>query len=99
MTTNAWVDSYLDALVRLRARMSHSESYLLAMQLRLEFEIRFFAQMRAGDSVGEPIHGAPRVDADKRLFANYYVRGCAATPCGAVALRRRWLHAAMQFWC
>lgn len=32
------------------------------------------AQMRAGEPVGEPIHGAPAVDADRRLYANYYVR-------------------------
>jgi hypothetical protein len=31
-------------------------------------------QMRAGEPVGEPIHGAPAVDADRRLYANYYVR-------------------------
>ena len=59
-SSNAWIDSYIDALVR---QHEHRRVWRQADDA---------SQMRAGEPVGEPIHGAPAVDADRRL----YVRPC-----------------------
>lgn len=66
MATNAWIEGYIDALVR-------GLRYFVSSCRRADARV-VASQMRAGEPVGEPIHGAPAVDADRRLYANYYVR-------------------------
>ena len=64
-SSNAWIEGYIDALVR-----QHECRFVL----RLADDV---SQMRAGEPVGEPIQGAPAVDADQRL----YVRPCIRAVC------------------
>jgi hypothetical protein len=77
MATNAWIEGYIDALVRAQQSVCQEHAHARAAA----------SQMRAGEPVGEPIHGAPAVDADRRLYANYYVRQLAW--CDALTLRSR----------
>ena len=97
MATNAWVEGYLDALVRACGCAAS------VMAIRRLMTHRTAAKMRAGEPAGEPIHGAHRVDADRNVYAKFYVctpqqlrwgkgKGCKPAPPLCRCLSVRSLH-------